>query len=72
MITKKGTSFRKAITRERLAITLRFLASGDSIVSLPYFFRVPKQSISKIVRETCNALVKVLKKYVQASKKMLY
>lgn len=66
IIGKKDTSFRKAITtRERLAITLRFLASGDSFVSLQYLFRVSKQSISRIVRKTCDALVKVLKGYVQ-------
>jgi hypothetical protein len=34
-ISKKDTAFRKAISvQERLALTLRFLASGDSYVSL--------------------------------------
>ena len=34
-ISKKDTTFRQAIfVQERLALTLRFLASGDSYVSL--------------------------------------
>ena len=39
-ITKKNTNFRKAISAaERLAVTLRFLASGDPQASLHYHFR---------------------------------
>jgi hypothetical protein len=37
-ISKKVTTFRKAISvQESLALTLRFLASGDSYVSLYHF-----------------------------------
>nr|CAH7742406.1 unnamed protein product [Callosobruchus chinensis] len=51
-IEKSDTRFREAIPAEvRLAITLRFLATGDSFASLMYLFRVSKQSISALVPE---------------------
>lgn len=44
----------------RLAITLRFLATGDSYPSLSYTFRVGVATICNIVRETCTILWKEL------------
>ncbi|XP_037933215.1 protein ALP1-like [Teleopsis dalmanni] len=65
-ISKEDTKFRKSITpAERLAVTLRFLATGDSFTSLEYLFRISKQSISKIVPEVCSALLEALKEYVK-------
>jgi hypothetical protein len=50
-ISKKVTAFRKAISvQERLALTLPFLASGDSYVSLQYLFKICKQAISGLKR----------------------
>ena len=64
--------FRKAISvQERLALELRFLASGDSYVSLQYLFRISKQAISCIVPEVCEALVEKLKDYIQVSQILL-
>ena len=40
---------------ERLAITLRYLATGESFQSLQFQFRVGRTSISEIVMETCQA-----------------
>lgn len=51
-IKKIDTNFRRSVEVEiRLAITLRFLATGDSYVSLSYLFKVSKQLISRIVPE---------------------
>ncbi|CAK1592268.1 unnamed protein product [Parnassius mnemosyne] len=67
MATKlKNGYYRKAISvEERLSITWRFLASGDSYTILQYLFRVSKQSISVIVPETCQAIVEALKDYIK-------
>ncbi|MGH0119865.1 UNVERIFIED_CONTAM: hypothetical protein FKN15_059246 [Acipenser sinensis] len=46
---------------ERLAVTLRFLATGEQFTSLTFHFRISRFAISKIVNETCEALYKVLK-----------
>nr|CAH7742994.1 unnamed protein product [Callosobruchus chinensis] len=51
-VEEKNTRFREAIPiKERLAITMRFLATGDSYTSLQYLFKVYKQLISWIVLE---------------------
>ena len=43
--------------KERLVLTLRFLASGESFRSLEYQFRVSRKTISYIIDETCKAIV---------------
>lgn len=68
-INKKDTNYRQAIpVKERLAITLRFLATGDSYHSLMYVFKVSKQSISVIVPEVCEVLIDVLKNYLKVNR----
>ncbi|KAL8569159.1 hypothetical protein ACOMHN_020286 [Nucella lapillus] len=61
-IAKQHTPMRRAIEPgERLAITLRYLGSGDSFISLSYLFRVGDNTIRKIVLETCEAIYEELK-----------
>lgn len=73
LIEKRDTNFRCAISaRERLVVTLRYLASGDSYTSLQYLFRISKQSISKIIPQTTEAIIEVLKDYVKVSKTLCY
>ena len=57
-LTKRDTNFRKALEPGlKLAITLRYLASGNSYRSLAYSFRVPHNSISKFLGEVCEAII---------------
>lgn len=61
LIKKEDTRMRDAISPgERLALTLRFLATGDSFMSLQYLFRIPQPTISTIIPEVCDAIYKVL------------
>lgn len=62
LIQKKDTVMRKALTPlERLCVTLRYLATGDSYKSLMYLFRIPANTISLIIPEVCDAIYSVLK-----------
>ena len=46
---------------ERLAVTLRFLATGEKFSSLQYQFRISVPSLSVIIPEVCQAIFQVLK-----------
>ena len=60
-ITKKSTKLRNPIpAKVRLAVTLRFLASGETQQSLSWSFRIGRATVSHIVRETCQAIWNVL------------
>ncbi|XP_058833789.1 uncharacterized protein LOC131691426 [Topomyia yanbarensis] len=55
------TSFRKSISAtQRLAVTLRFLATGESFRSLAFLFRIPQCTISSVVSECLDAIYNVL------------
>ncbi|XP_069815807.1 uncharacterized protein [Dendropsophus ebraccatus] len=56
-IQRQNTRMKQAITaKDRLLITLRFLATGESFASLHLQFRVGKSTISGIVRSTCRVI----------------
>lgn len=61
-ITKEETVMRKAIPAgEKLCLTLRYLATGETFSSLQYMFRIPKNTISKFIIDVCEAIYDVLK-----------
>lgn len=60
-IQKQNTVMRESISAgERLMLTLRFLATGESFRSLQYLFRIPMSTISGIIPEVLDAIYKVL------------
>ena len=65
-IVRQNTSSREAISpEERLVVTLRFLASGDSQQSLSYSFRIGRITVSRIVSETSQAIFQSLHEYLR-------
>ena len=59
-LTQQRTRICEPILAEiRLAITLRYLASGESQQSLSWSYRVGRITVSKIIRETCKLIWKV-------------
>jgi len=74
MIKKEDTHFRKAIPppQERLALTLHFLATGNSFSSLAITLQISKQTISTVVPEVCEAIIQVLHDQVKVIIKIQY
>ena len=50
---------------EQLAVTLRFLATGDSFRSLMYAVKIHDTTIGLLVPKVCKALMKVIKDEIQ-------
>lgn len=60
-IQKKDTNLRRALEPGlKLAIALRYMASGESYMSLSYGFRVAPNTIVTIVPEVCQAIYEEL------------
>ncbi|GBN13464.1 hypothetical protein AVEN_263388-1 [Araneus ventricosus] len=61
-IRKSDTVMQNCISaEEKLAVTLRYLASGNSIRSLHFEFLLGRSTISSIIRETCTAIWSLMK-----------
>jgi hypothetical protein len=61
-ITRQDTHLRPAIpAAQRLAVTLRYLATGCTFTELYYNFRISISSLSCIIPETCEAIFTCLK-----------
>ena len=60
-ITKEDPNFHKVISAgERIAVTLCFLPSGELQHSLSFAYLIEKSTLSRIIRETCDAIFEVL------------
>ncbi|KAL2102238.1 hypothetical protein ACEWY4_001406 [Coilia grayii] len=60
-LTRHTTAYRKPIeAKQRLAVTLRFLATGDSFSSLAFSYRMGESTVALCVEETCKAVVRRL------------
>ncbi|KAJ6639530.1 Protein ANTAGONIST OF LIKE HETEROCHROMATIN PROTEIN 1 [Pseudolycoriella hygida] len=66
LIRKQNTKLRQSIPPEkRLAITLKYLASGETFYSLSSQFCVGASTIGDIVPETCKAIAVALKDFMK-------
>ena len=63
LISKGSCRSRKPIpAAERLLVTLRYLATGDSQQSQSFYFRMGRSTVSNVLRETCDAIWLALNK----------
>lgn len=69
-IQRQNTNMRECISpRDRVSVTLRFLATGEIYRSLEYSMRIPACTISRIIPETSYIIYEVLRKdYLKVNK----
>ena len=61
-ITRQTTNYRRPLPPGlKLAVTLRFLATGANYISLSYDFRCGVATISKFLPEVCSAIIDAYK-----------
>lgn len=71
-ISKQDTTCREALTAKlKLQITLRFLATGNSLTSLSYEFRVPTCTISQFLPDVLDEIYEQLKHLIKVRKHFL-
>ena len=62
----QDTKMRPALPAKlQLQVTLRYLASGDSFMTLESLYRVANQSISNFVPRVLSAITEVLKQHIE-------
>ncbi|GBP81676.1 Putative nuclease HARBI1 [Eumeta japonica] len=65
-IQKQDTHMRNAIpAKVKLEVTLRYLATGDSLHTLEALYRVGRSTISIFLPEVCEAIYSALKDYIR-------
>lgn len=68
-IQKQNTILRDSISaKQRLVVTLRFLATGNSYQDLKYSSLISQPMLSIIIPETCSAIYTCLEHYIKVSK----
>ncbi|XP_046977381.1 putative nuclease HARBI1 [Vanessa cardui] len=66
LIKKQDTVMRESITpKERLVVTLRVLATGQTYEDLKFSSIISPQILSKIIPETCWAIYRCLRHYIK-------
>ncbi|KAM4016591.1 uncharacterized protein ACNLHF_002859 isoform 1-T3 [Anomaloglossus baeobatrachus] len=69
IIQRKNTAMRAAIPAdERLAVTLRFLATGRSLQDLHFSSAISRSLLSVLIPETCRAIFHSLRNYIEFPK----
>lgn len=72
-IKKVDTNMRESIpVQERLAVTLRYLATGNSFISLSYLLKFSPQTVSRCVEEVCKILIQELKDEIKVNNCIKY
>ena len=60
-IIRQETNFRKPVSPgERLAVTIRYLTTGDSMQTIAFSFRLGHSTMCEIIDDTCDAIWKVV------------
>ncbi|XP_069616711.1 uncharacterized protein [Ranitomeya imitator] len=69
LIQRRDTPMRAAVpVDERLAVTLRFLATGRSLQDLQFSAAFSRPLLSVVIPETCEAIVQSLRHYMEFPK----
>ncbi|KAM4049198.1 uncharacterized protein ACNLHF_007157 [Anomaloglossus baeobatrachus] len=64
-IARKDTVMRPAVpVEERVAVTLRFLATGRSLTDIQYSSAISRSLLSSLIPETCVAIINSLRDYM--------
>ena len=72
-LTRKDTVMRDSLSvEERLALTLRFLATGRAFEDMKFSVIISPSAISQAVIEICEALIYVLQDYMKVSRTLKY
>ena len=59
-LLRTNVRYNSLVPAERMAVTLRYLASGESQTSLAFNFRIGRSTICTILQETCTAIWQAL------------